>query len=105
MTTEYEIPLDAQAQTFSIVLGTTVYKLTVTWNIPLNCWILNIADTDSNPIIQGIPLVTGVDLLGQYAYLGLGGSLVVQSLGPDPSVVPSYSSLGSSGLLFFVTNP
>jgi hypothetical protein len=58
-------------------------------------------DSNQNPILTGLPLVTGVDLLEQYGYLGIGGSLVVQSTN-DPSLVPNYDTLGSTGNLFFV---
>jgi hypothetical protein len=45
------------------------------------------------PDPQGVPLVTGVDLLAQYAYLGFIGSLVVQT-DHDPDATPTYENLG-----------
>jgi len=100
-TTPYLVPLQAEPQTFSISLAGNTYTLTLKWNAPNATWVLDIADANGNDIVTGIPLVTGVDLLGQYKYLGIGGSLVVQSTN-DPSLVPNDETLGSTGNLFFL---
>lgn len=34
-------------------------------------WFMDIADDNENPILMGIPLVTGSNLLEQFAYLGI----------------------------------
>lgn len=99
----FEIPLTAQAQTFSVG-GNSTYNLRVTWCEPALCWILDILDGDNVPMVEGIPLVTGVDLLSQYEYLGIGGALVVQT-DSDPASVPTYTSLGSTGHLYYVVSP
>ena len=65
-------------------------------------WFLDLADANNNAVLTGIPLVTGLDLLAQYAYLGIGGMLVVQS-DNDLSLVPDFNSLGVTGHLYFVT--
>ena len=104
MSTFYEIPLKPEAQEFDISLGGVTYHLTLNWNAPNNAWGLDIADSLQNPIVGGIPLITGANLLEQYAYLGIGGSLIVQS-DFDPNEVPDYAALGSTGHLFFVTTP
>lgn len=85
--TAYEIPLSPNPQTFAIELGSTTYQMTVVWNPVLACWVLDIASEDNAPVVSGIPLVTGLDLLAQYEYLGFGGSLVVQTDGGSASVV------------------
>ena len=66
-------------------------------------WLLDIADVDGNPMLCGIPLVTGTDLLGQYAYLGFNGALWVQGAN-DPDALPTYDDLGSSSALYWVTD-
>jgi hypothetical protein len=98
----YDIPLKPQAQTFAIALNGTTYHLTLSWNTISLCWVLDIADEGDVAIIQGIPVVTGLDLLYQYQYLGIKGSLVVQT-DYDPSVVPGYGSFGVDGHIYFVT--
>lgn len=81
MTTAYEIPLSAEPQRFSIELANVTYQLVVVWNPSLQCWVLDINDENGVALVLGIPIVTGLDLLRQYAYLGFGGSLVVQTQG------------------------
>jgi hypothetical protein len=101
--TAYEIPLSAKPQTFSIALGGVTYKMTLRWNVPAAAWMLDIADATGNPMVGSIPLVTGVDLLGQYAHLGFIGQLVVQT-DHDPDAVPTFDNLGTTGHLYFVTS-
>lgn len=85
--TPYEIPLSSEPQTFAIALAEKTYQLTFTWNPSTASWVLDIADEQRLPIISGIPVITGLDLLAQYGYLGLGGSIVVQTDGSG-SLVP-----------------
>jgi hypothetical protein len=101
--TIFEIPLQPNPQQFPITLGGLDYELTVKWNTANSTWVLDIADTSNNPIVGGIPLVTGLDLLEQYAYLGIGGALVVQT---DASFFnqPTYANLGTGSHLYFVTS-
>lgn len=100
MTTYYEIPLSPNAQTFQIPLAGVTYSMTIKWNWTNASWILDIADASGNPLISGIPLVTGADLLEQYGYVGIGGSLYVQT-DNEPNVVPGYSDLGITGHVYF----
>lgn len=99
--TVYEIPLTPQPQIFNIVLGAVPYILTLTWNTVAQTWMLDIADSTSVPIVRGIPLVTGADLLAQYAYLELGGSLYVKT-DSNADAIPTYTNLGSDSHLYFV---
>lgn len=102
--TPYTIPLTNSQQQLSIALAGIIYNLTIKWNTIGNTWLLDIADQANNPLVSGIPLVCGCDLLGQYKHLGIGGSLIAQT---DFSVntPPTYSNLGSNGNLYFVTSP
>jgi hypothetical protein len=97
-----EIPLSPDNQIFSIDLAGVTYRLTVLWNTPAAVWVLDIADILDNPILQGIPLVTGVDLLSPYPYLNFGGKLIAQT-DNVPDVPPTYNDLGITGHLYFVT--
>ena len=56
----------------------------------------------ANLLVSGIPLVTGVNLLEQYAHLGFGGGLYVQTTS-NPDEVPTFTNLGVDGLLYWVT--
>ena len=78
----YKIPLTPTPQTFNINLADKEYRLTVRWNASFGSesWILDIAAADNGtPILSGIPIVTGVDLLGPYEDLEFGGHLVCYS--------------------------
>lgn len=103
MTTYYEIPLSPTPQTFNISLAGVTYKFTVSWNWVSACWVIDIADATGNPVVRGIPMVTGVDLLSPYAYLGFGGQLVVQT-DNAPDVVPTFGDLGSTGHLYWIVS-
>ena len=102
--TAFEIPLTPVAQVFQIVLASVTYTMTVHWSVPMGCWVLDIADANQNNIVTGIPMLTGTDLLAPYAYLGLGGSLIVLS-DYSPYALPTISNLGAQSHLYFVTTP
>jgi len=99
-----EVPLSPQPQTFQIQLGQVTYNLTLAWNDDTagQCWVLDIADVNGSAIVSGIPLVTGSDLLSQYAYIGFSGALVVLTDG-DATAVPTFKNLGINSHLYFVT--
>ena len=101
MSTPYEVPLSPQPQTFGIAIGGTTYVLTVTWNVINASWIINIADSSGNPILSGIPMVTGADLLEQFGYLNFGFQLIAQT-DNAPDVVPTFADLGSTGHLYAI---
>lgn len=99
--TFFEIPLVSTPQTFTIPLLGVTYNMTILWrDAPMAGWVLDIADANNNPIKQGIPLVTGADLLAQYGYLGFGGGLYVSTDG-DFYATPVYGNLGTTAHLWF----
>lgn len=107
----FVIPLTPEPQRFSIRLAGRDYRVTVRWFEPPALvgqpggWALDIADdTDAaNPILCGLPLVTGINLLEQYAYLGIQGALYVYTDG-NADAVPALESLGAESRLYFVTD-
>lgn len=100
----YEIPLSPKPQRFTISLGAVAYQFTVKYqNTTEGGWALDIADNTGSPLVMGIPLVTGVDLLGQYAHLGFAGRLWVQTAN-NPDAVPTFDNLGTESFLFWVTD-
>jgi hypothetical protein len=114
----YEIPLSGSPQRFSITLpvegaaanAVAVYTMTFNYRaadpaVAGGCgWTLDISDQFGNPVLCGMPLVTGTDLLGQFAYLDLGGHLGVRSEG-IPDATPTFDNLGSGSHLYWVTLP
>ncbi|WP_186057639.1 phage baseplate plug family protein [Burkholderia gladioli] len=102
MTTIYEVPLSSDGQVFKVSLAGTIYQLTVQWRNAIAMWLLDIADASGNPLVSGLPLVTGANLLEQFGYLGFQGGLWVQGA-DDPDDLPTYSDLGAGSALYWVT--
>lgn len=102
MTTAYEIPATPSVpQTFAIALSGVTYVMTLTWNTVVYCWVVDLADSTGTAILQGVPVVTGADLLEQVAYLQLGGNLVAQTEN-DVDAVPTFDNFGINGHLFYL---
>lgn len=95
----YTIPLKAEPQSFGITLAGKEYRLTVRWfDAPETGWTLDIEEPEkAAPIVMGIPLVTGCDLLEQYRYLGFAGELWVEGELP-----PTLENLGTEVELVFI---
>lgn len=104
----FQIPLQTGVpQTFQITLDGNAYQLTLLYRDDPGGeggWTIDIADTFGNAILQGIPVVTGANLLEQYAYLGFVGGLWAQTTS-DPDAVPTFENLGADGQLYWVTSP
>ena len=97
----YEIPLSPQPQALNVTFPSGVsYDLRLVYLFtPNDCWELDINDSDGNPIVCGIPLVTGADLLAQYAYLNFGCKMYCTTDG-DNSAVPRFYNLGNTAHLW-----
>ena len=63
---------------------------------------MDVADQYGAPILCGIPLVTGADLLAQFEYLGFGGEMRVLTNG-QAWAVPRYDNLGTDANLYWLT--
>jgi hypothetical protein len=102
MASVFEIPLiPSTPQKLHISLSGTDYTLSLSWNTVSAVWLLDIADTNEVPILSGVPLVTGVDILSQYKYFGIPGSIVVQGSG-NPDNVPTFDTLGTTSHVFWI---
>ncbi|PHM39265.1 hypothetical protein Xmau_02869 [Xenorhabdus mauleonii] len=95
-----EIPLQAENQQFDIQLGGINYRMQLQW-CDWAGWVLDIMHSNSRPIVTGIPLVFGVDILEQHSYLGFKGSLVFYC--NDPKSEANKEELGKNNRLYFVS--
>lgn len=103
MVTFQEIPLRQGPQAFALGLNGTTYSFRLVYaNTAGGGWLMDIGDAAGVPIICGIPLTTGLNLLGQYAYLGLRFGLYVKVDGMGDAA-PSYEDIGNSAKLYVVT--
>lgn len=100
--TEYRIPLSPVPQTLEVRLAGKDYKLTVSYIDALEgSWVLDIdLPDDAGHVLNGVPLVTGTDLLAPYEHLEFGGRLVVWS--EDHDNAPTKDDLGKGVDLLFV---
>ena len=100
----FEIPTGPSPRTLSVPLNGVVYGIRFAFaDTDEGGWFMDISDASGNSLVAGIPLVTGADLIAQYAYLGIGGKLWVAT-DSDPGAVPTFAGLGSSSHLYFETN-
>lgn len=110
----FEIPLQPFSEKFQISIGSITYGIRTLWNVPAQCWMIDIYDGADVPILTGTPLVTGADLLAQYQYLHLGNTfqpgssdiqfvVVTTGIGRSPDEIPIQTNLGTDGKLFYVT--
>ncbi len=99
----YRIPMLAAPQKFSVRLAGVTYEMTALYrNTEEGGWVLDIRSESSQDILLGVPLVTGLDLLDQYAYLEFGGELYVATDG-DLLKPPAFGELGTTSYLYFWT--
>jgi hypothetical protein len=98
-----ELPLINIPQRFTISLSGVDYIIVSRWNDALESgWILDFYDADNNPLIMNIPLVTGANLLEQYAYIGIPGLIYVVADGDDYAV-PTLENLGDGSYVLYET--
>ncbi|HHT7529153.1 TPA: phage baseplate plug family protein [Raoultella planticola] len=95
-----EIPLTADNQQFSTILAGVTYQIRIIWREPY--WVMDIANSSGAQVVKGVPLVTGADLLAQYAYMGFGFRLAVicDVAGQD---YPTQTDLGTGSHLLAIT--
>lgn len=100
---QYTIPIaTSEPQTFSVTLSAVQYRCTLRWITGVEGgWLLDIALAESEtPLVAGISLVTGVDLLAQFPEAGVAGMLWLFSADELP---PGYSDLGTAVQLIYET--
>lgn len=103
--TIYEIPLAAAPQQLQINLAGVDYIITVYWCWPAQCWMFDLAIASTSVyLLRGLPFVTGSNLLAQYGFLNIGGALVVQT-DNEPMTMPTFTNLGQTAHLYFITEP
>ncbi|WFQ80512.1 hypothetical protein PXH59_05090 [Xenorhabdus sp. SF857] len=94
-----EIPVLNGNQLFDIQLGGIEYRMRIQYR-GIAGWILDIMRPNGEPIVMGIPLVFGVDILERYRYLGFNGNLIFMNHNPKNET--NGEELGSSNRLYFI---
>lgn len=98
----FKIPLTNIPQKFAIDLAGKSYTVLCRYNTEMENWLISMMDGDTEAdIFDSMPLVTGVDLLAQYTYLGIPGSLIVYTDGNELAP-PTEKNLGVECNLYYV---
>lgn len=97
--TTYEIPLKPENQRLTVLIGETNYNLRVMWCAASETWVLDISDSNDVPILHGVNLVSGADLLSQHEHLGIGVKMFCGSDG-DLLRPPGAADLGITSHLW-----
>lgn len=95
-----EIPLSPDNQQFNISLADTTYRMRLMWRDDAG-WVMDMQDSGGNPMISGIPLVTGIDLLAQYSFMGFGFGIYAMC-DDVTQEYPTKIDLGNGSHLYFV---
>ncbi len=101
MTTYATIPArPGVQQRFNVSLNGKTYIFQLIYRI--DTWFLDVMDVNANPLVCGIPLVTGADLFAQYPELGFGGRLQVGTVGASPDQPPTFTGLGVQSQMYWI---
>lgn len=100
-----EFPLlPATAQEMTITLGTKEYTVRFAWcATPEGGWFMDMYDLALEPMIRGLPLVAGVNVLQQFDYLQIPGEIRVQ-VDEDTLIEPTFENFGTTGKVVFITS-
>jgi len=84
------------------------YALLFKWNNVTQCWVLDIWDSVAYvPIINGIALVTGCDVIEQFGYLEVAAQAAIEVMtqgpGVSPDMIPTFTNLGVDGHVYLLT--
>lgn len=96
-----EIPLTPDNQRFTTVINGVSYSIRTLWRDDAG-WVIDLMDSSGKAIATGMPLVTGANLMAQYAHLNLGFGLVVVCDYPAQDY-PTKTDLGINSHLLAVT--
>lgn len=66
MTLEIPVRSDIPSYEFKTDLENVLYNFSIRWNERMATWIMDIGDEQGVIIVGGIPLLTGINILGPY---------------------------------------
>lgn len=90
-----ELPLRQGPSIFSLSIKGRDFRFRFAYaNTEGGGWYVDIGETDGQPLVCGLPLTAGLNLLGQFGYLGLGFGLYV-SVDGRPDEAPVYDDMGN----------
>lgn len=85
------------------------YQMTLRYNEVAGYWVMTVQDAAGNLILDSIPLITGNapagNILGQFAYLGIGSAYILNAGGVPLPDYPNNIDLGSDFFLIWGDTP
>lgn len=93
-----EVNLTSKNQEFDIQLNKVNYRFKVTY-MEFCGWVLDIKTSQGEVMLAGVPLVSGIDILQQYQYMGFNGSLFFVCEDMEDELSPN--ELGRKNKLYF----
>jgi len=103
MTQEFfKIPLLNTSQRSQITLSGVEYIFINRWSSGMGLWTFSLLSIDEEILINDMPLVTGTDLLEQWGYLKIPGSLICYTAG-NQGEPPTFENLGGNANLYYIT--
>jgi hypothetical protein len=99
-TWQVTVSINGIVQTFFVLLD---------YNEIAEYWVMSVFDSNQNPLLNDVPLVTGLNLLRQYQYLGIGSLYLLNvssSTNPVTSEVdyPDNTNLGTTYQMIWSDN-
>jgi len=96
-----EIPLNSGPERFGLAINGVNYRFRTGYaNADGSGWYLDISHDDGSPLISGMALVPGTNLMAPYSYMGLNFALLMTSESGDP---PLFGELGTACRLYVGT--
>lgn len=101
-----EIPITSAVANydFKTTLEGLVYSFRMQWNQRFNRWVMSLSDGNDQPLIQGVPVLSGPIVLEQYVTEGLppGAILFLDTSGEN--IDPGRDDLGDRVRMFYITS-
>jgi hypothetical protein len=98
-----QIPFSGEASFVQeVVLESVPYLIQFNWNSRGNFWDMNIKDRDQNPLVEGIKLLLGEELLKKFPDSGLppGTMFIIDNAGTDTPIIFDDFSTGRCSLIY-----
>jgi hypothetical protein len=98
---QFQVTLEVNGQVLRL-------NLTIRFNEMAGYWVLTIADTLNNILVDSIPMLTGTwpaaNLLKQYQYLQIGSIYIVNNTNNPTTDYPNSTNLGSDFIMIWGDN-
>ncbi len=92
---------DVPWYTFKITLSNVVYTLLIRYNGRMRRWIMNIQDASGNDVINGIPLLIGINLAGRFVTAALPPGVFFVLDNTNQSDQPERFAFGTTHTLYY----